>query len=217
MQLNLVKRLNNLRNLFQVVQSLQTPGLDRVLAVGDALQKTEMAAHSRTWMKSDARVAAMIAERYAPARPALTELLQLPPDTLGYQYARMLTDNGITAEALEADHPIVSDDDYLIDRLRTTHDLTHIVTGFGIDAPGELGLQAFNLSQNRSPLAVLLIASALMQTLKEGEDPKPVLRAVARGVELADRCDLLIAQRWEEGWNRSVADWRQQLGLPTEL
>ncbi len=217
MQLNLVKRFNNLRNLFQLVQSLQTPGLDQVLAVGDALQKTEMAKHSRSWMKSDARVAALIAERYAPERPSLAELLTLPVDTLGYQYANMLTANGITAEALEAEHPIVSDDDYLIDRLRTTHDITHIVTGFGIDTAGELGLQAFNLSQNRSPLAVLLIASVLMQTLKEGEDPKPVLRAVARGVELADRCDLLIAQRWEDGWERPVSEWRHQLGLPVEL
>ena len=31
-------------------------------------------------------------------------------------------------------------------RLRETHDIVHVLTGFGTDGPGELGLQAFNLA-----------------------------------------------------------------------
>ena len=41
-------------------------------------------------------------------------------------------------------------------RLRETHDIVHVLTGFGTDGPGELGQQAFNLAKNRSPLVAML-------------------------------------------------------------
>jgi ubiquinone biosynthesis protein Coq4 len=35
------------------------------------------------------------------------------------------------------------DTSYLLLRLRQTHDLWHVVTGFSTNVPGELGLKAF--------------------------------------------------------------------------
>ena len=39
----------------------------------------------------------------------------------------------------------------------------------GGDGVGEIGLQAFNLAQNRSPVAVLLMFGVMLQALKEDE------------------------------------------------
>jgi hypothetical protein len=44
---------------------------------------------------------------------------------------------------------------------------------------GELGLQAFNLAQVRSPLALLLIFGGLLGTLKNDEPLEPLLRSLA--------------------------------------
>ena len=35
-------------------------------------------------------------------------------------------------------------------RLHETHDIIHVLTGFGTDLVGEMGLQAFALAQNRA-------------------------------------------------------------------
>jgi ubiquinone biosynthesis protein COQ4 len=59
----------------------------------------------------------------------------------------------------------------------------HVLTGFDIDGPGELGLQAFNLAEVRSPLAVLLIVGRLLGTLQDDEPLEPLLRELARGFE----------------------------------
>jgi ubiquinone biosynthesis protein Coq4 len=41
--------------------------------------------------------------------------------------------------------------------------------------------------------------------------------AVSFGLRLGGVCAPLLAQRWEDGWTRSLADWRQQLGIADEL
>jgi ubiquinone biosynthesis protein COQ4 len=38
-------------------------------------------------------------------------------------------------------------------------------------------------------------------------------QAAAYGLELGRVCAPLLAQRWEEGMERPLADWREQLGI----
>jgi ubiquinone biosynthesis protein COQ4 len=37
--------------------------------------------------------------------------------------------------------------------------------------------------------------------------------AAAFGLKLGAVCAPLLAQRWEEGWHRPLAEWREQLGI----
>lgn len=214
MLINLGQRLENLRTLVGFLKAARAESLDRVLAIADSLNKTEIAAQSRAWMLSNPAVAQLAAENYAPARPALEELNQLPTGTLGQAYASLLLGQNLSPDDLQPAKPATNADEYIVERLRVTHDIAHVITGFGTDPASELGLQAFNLRQNRTPLAVLLIAGGLLKTIKEGRDPAPILRQVARGIELADKAELLVAQRWEEHWDWSLEQWRQSLNLP---
>lgn len=213
MLINLGQRLENLRTLVGFLKAARAENLDRVLAIADSLNKTEIAAQSRAWMLSHPAVAQLAAENYAPVRPSLAELQQLPVGTLGQSYASLLLSENLSPDDLQPAKPATNADEYIIERLRVTHDITHVITGFGTDPASELGLQAFNLRQNRSPLAILLIAGGLLRTLKEGQDPAPILRQVARGLELADKADLLVAQRWEDHWDWSLEQWRQAVNL----
>ena len=52
--------------------------------------------------------------------------------------------------------------EFVVHRLKETHDIVHVLTGFGIDGASELGLQGFILAQNRSLLAVMLIFGGML-------------------------------------------------------
>ena len=56
-----------------------------------------------------------------------------------------------------------------------------MLTGFGTDCPGELGLQAFNLDQNDSPLAVMLIFGGMFSCLQNDEPLEELLESLSRG------------------------------------
>jgi ubiquinone biosynthesis protein COQ4 len=68
-------------------------------------------------------------------------LAQLPEGTLGHAFTRYYADNGIHPFSYE--YPLVDDVEFLAKRYRETHDLHHIVTGYGIDPVGEIEIQAF--------------------------------------------------------------------------
>ncbi|WP_371257674.1 Coq4 family protein [Synechococcus sp. KORDI-52] len=104
--------------------------------------------------------------------------------------------------------------DFAVHRFRETHDIIHVLTGFGIDGVGELGLQGFNLAQNRSPLAAMLIFGGILNSLQKGEALEPLLQDLARGFQMGVNADLVIASKHEDDWERALLEWRQQLRLP---
>jgi ubiquinone biosynthesis protein Coq4 len=144
----------------------------------------------------------------------LDALEQLPAGTLGHVYASQLRSQGLRPDSLIDRNPITTPQDYIVHRLRETHDIVHVLTGFGTDGAGELGLQAFNLAQNRSPLAVLLIFGGMLKSLQDDEPLEPLLRALARGFQLGLEAPCVIARKLEEGWNRPLTDWQKELALP---
>jgi ubiquinone biosynthesis protein COQ4 len=137
----------------------------------------------------------------------------LPEGTLGHEYAHQLRSQGLTPDSLIDPNPITSPQDYVTHRLRETHDIVHVLTGFGVDGLGVLGLQAFNLAQNRSPLAVMLIFGGMLSALQNDEPHEELLTALSRGFDLGLKAECVIAQKLEEGWDRPLADWRKELQL----
>lgn len=215
MLFNVKERLQSLRMVASLAAFLKNPTeLDIVFGVARSLQGSPLAKQMQRHLLEIPAMAALVAEGWRPAPIDLARLAVLPDGSLGHSYAEQLQRLNLTPESLIDPSPITTPAEYITHRLRETHDIVHVLTGFGIDGPGELGLQAFNLAQVRSPLAVLLIFGGLLSTLQDDEPLEPLLRALARGFEmgLAARC--LISVKLEEGWERPVADWRRELGLP---
>ena len=160
--------------------------------------------------------AQLVSEGWRPQAIDLNTLKTLPEGTLGRCYADQLISQGITPDTLIDPSPIGDEQDYIVHRLKETHDITHELTGFGIDGVSELGLQGFNLAQNRSPLAVMLIFGGMLTALRNDEPLAPMLRALARGFEMELNADLVIAHKLEDGWDRPLMEWRKQLKLTQE-
>ena len=214
MQLKLQERLQNLKMLASLATFLKNPGsLDSVFAVANSVKDSPLAEQMKRHLLIHPQFSALVKEGWRPKAIDLTELQTLPDGTLGRCYADQLISQGITPDALIDPSPVSNDADYITHRLRETHDIIHVLTGFGIDGDSELGLQGFNLAQTRSPLAVMLIFGGMLAALQDDEPLAPMLRAMARGFQLGLDAELVIAHKLEEGWNRPLQDWRQELRL----
>ena len=215
MLFNLKQRLQSLRMVASLAAFLKKPSeLDSVFGVMSSLQDSPLATQMQRHLLADPAMAALVAEHWRPEPVDMGLLANLPEGSLGRTYAEQLQRLGLTPESLIDPKPITTPEEYLTHRLRETHDIVHVLTGFGIDGPGELGLQAFNLAQLRSPLAVLLIFGGLLSALQDDKPLEPLLNALARGFELGLKAQCLITFKLEEGWERPLADWRRELGLP---
>ena len=215
MLFNLNERLQSLRMLKGLGKFLQHPDdLQSVYAVAASVQGSPLAAQMMRHMLAQPGIAAMIQEQWRPAPINLDALEQLPAGSLGHCYASQLKSQGITPDTLIDPAPITSDQEFIVHRLKETHDIVHVLTGFGVDGVGEIGLQAFNLAQNRSPLAVLLIFGGMLKTLQDDRPLEALLHAISRGFEMGLKADCVVACKLEDAWERPLSEWRAELKLP---
>jgi ubiquinone biosynthesis protein COQ4 len=156
-----------------------------------------------------------VQERYYASIPNLDELIKCPPGSLGYEYAHAMKEAGFDPEFYRPIQ-VVDDLSYVLLRLRQSHDVWHTVTGFGTDVLGELGLQAFNLAQTHLPLPIMLIAGGLLKTLVQSPASlDSLLDRIALGYRMGSKAKPFLAQKWEENWEKPLAEWRQELGVET--
>jgi ubiquinone biosynthesis protein Coq4 len=188
--------------------------LDSVEEMAKILLETPSFERAVAHLQKDPVAAAMIAERYMAPPHDLDALLGCPPDSLGYLYAKEMKARRLQAEDLYIQIPIVSEASYVEARLSQTHDIWHIVTGFDVSEMGEIGLQAFHLPQFPYPLAVALLSSSLMATLLfQAYELPQLLVAIRQGWEMGHVAKPLFAQKWEEGWDKPLATWREALNI----
>jgi ubiquinone biosynthesis protein Coq4 len=125
-----------------------------------------------------------------------------------------MKEQGYDPEKLYSYIKITSDASYVEARLNQTHDIWHIVTGFDTSPVGEIGLQAFHLAQFPYPLATMLISNGLMSsTLLAPEELPKLLRVITIGWRMGSKAKSLFAQKWEDGWRKTLTQWRSDLNI----
>ncbi|EAQ70457.1 plastoquinone biosynthesis coenzyme/ Coq4 family protein [Synechococcus sp. RS9909] len=215
MKLNLKERLQSLKMVAGLATFLKNPGsLESVFAVAGSLKDSPLGEQMVQHLLADSHFKALVDEGWRPQPIDLQQLQTLPEGSLGRCYADQLVSQNITPDTLIDPSPVTNPQEYVVHRLKETHDIAHVLTGFGIDAASELGLQGFNLAQNRSPLAVMLIFGGMLSALQNGESLEPMLKALARGFQMGLDAELVIARKLEDGWERPLQEWRQELKLP---
>lgn len=184
-----------------------------VFDIAEAFRNTESYQLATEYMKAQPGVRQLVQERYLATTPDLDALLQYPQDSLGYIYASKMKKENLDPNFYRK--VIVEDDaTYLALRLRQTHDIWHAVTGFGTDVAGELALQAFLLAQTHGPIALAIIAAGLLNTLlKSSEQLTLMVNSIHQGYNMGLNAKPFLAQKWEEGWDKSLAEWRAELGV----
>jgi ubiquinone biosynthesis protein COQ4 len=141
----------------------------------------------------------------------LDTLQALPSHTLGHAYAHFLKSRGLTLEVFVPPREIRDEQKrYIGQRLRQTHDLWHVVTGYNTDVPGEIELQAFTFGQLQTPFAFFVaLGGVLKAPMERSELFGRVLRAFRRGRSAKQLC----YRTWEQRFELPLADVRAELGL----
>ena len=194
---------------------------DRVpsaLAILNHSYASPLAAMARQRLRQNQDIVALLAERYWGHWPGIEELAAMPAGSLGQAFGALLQQEGLTLiprpEGLEQ---LTDDDQYLQLRMRACHDLWHLITGFPTTLLGEVALNGFGARQLRQPGAVLLLAADLLSRAHLNDTKPDLADAVSFGLRLGGVCAPVLAQRWEEGWERPLSEWRDQLGISEEL
>jgi hypothetical protein len=137
----------------------------------------------------------------------LTELQQLPADSLGGAYARHMITLGLDPEAF-----LFPEDNWLDQRTAVGHDLFHIIAGFDAHPLGEFGVAAFTLVQYRDLLNVFVL-SFVPLSLTHPLWTIPLLRNLWRGFRMGLAAKPVIAYPVEDNWAKPLARVRQELGI----
>ncbi len=177
-----------------------------------ALRQTNLADISVEYLKSQPPMMDLIRDRYLVPSPSIVQLLTYPKNSLAYVYASHLQSNGFEPDFYRI-IPVETDAAYLNLRRSQTHDIHHVITGFGTDLAGEIGLQAFQLAQMRSPLAIALMMSAIVTTIADTTELSRIMAAIHQGWEMGQQAQPLLAQKWEEQWEKPLAQWQRELNV----
>lgn len=157
--------------------------------------------------------AEMLDQRYPPLQPDLDRLMQLPEGSLGRGYATLIRRLNYDPEFFRP-RPVDTEAQWLTQRVATTHDIHHVVSGFGTSPAGESGVLAITAAQIGFPAYVLLTTAGQLASFRfQLERFEGLSQALAHGMAIGHQARCLVAARWEEGWDRPIEAWRQQLGI----
>jgi ubiquinone biosynthesis protein COQ4 len=183
---------------------------EAVFDIADGLRPTGLYQQFIEHAHSQPAVSQIIQERYFAPMTDLEDLLRYPQNSLGYQYATHMKQLGLKTDFYRK-IDIEDDYSYLAMRMRQTHDVWHIITGFGTDVGGEAGLQALTLAQMRSPLAGVILGAFIISVLKSSIPLNPLVNRMQQGWQIGEIASPFIAQKWEENWEKPLAEWRNEL------
>jgi ubiquinone biosynthesis protein Coq4 len=162
---------------------------------------------------------ALVEERYVGEPYDLDSLLQLPPGSLGWTYAKVLSTLNYDPQFYRR-REINSDIDYINQRVRKTHDLHHILTGFSFDDCGEFGVISVSIGQIQYPAYQLLcllgsfLSFATNAPSKGTEAPLAYnFDLITQGIRIARKAKPLFPVKFEEGLDRPIEEWRTELNI----
>ena len=164
-------------------------------------------------MKADPATRTCIEDRYLGPELDLDALVNYPRGSLGYTYARVMKHLGYAAH-FYTDRPSIDEEtDYVTMRVRKTHDLHHIVTGFSMTGPGELGVIAITALQFGYPAFMTIDLGAIALSMLRVEGWGRAIHNVRVGWDMADQAKPLLGVRWEEGLDKPLDVWRRELNV----
>jgi len=145
-------------------------------------------------------------------RIELDDLARMPAGTLGRIFAEHCRACELDPNLIDV--PRTDDVGRLLHHLYRTHDVWHVVTGWGNDLTGEVGLGAFYAGQLRSPTFFgYMLALVFLNVLSRRADLDVVFDAFSTGYRAGREAKPLFGAPWDELWEVSIADVRARFAV----
>lgn len=203
--------------LYAIYRYLQDPNqVESVLKLGNQLVSKEGLADYHERYLQNSQVAEMIKTRYGNEIINIQDLASYANGSLGRAYFDFINSKKLSSDFYKnhTKQDFINDSEYLVFRIRQTHDLWHVVTGFETTQQGEAGLIAFYYAQIRSPLSGLIVGLAFIHfLLKRPIDMPSLFDEVTKGWLLGGQSKPLLPVKWEEKWNQNLSELRKELNI----
>ena len=143
------------------------------------------------------------------------------PETVAAHYIAFMKREGLSAAGLVAEsHKFLPPEkryedltEWYFSRLRDTHDLFHVLTGYGRDALGEAALLGFSYEQNHNR-GILFIAYAGAREIKRSTGTgAPLFAAIREGRDLGRKAAKLAHMDVEAVMREDISKARRRLGV----
>lgn len=143
------------------------------------------------------------------------------PETVAANYIAFMKREGLSAAGLVAEshkwappESLPQDQtQWYFDRLRDTHDLFHVLTGYGRDALGEASLLGFSYEQNHNA-GILFIAYAGARQIKKVSGTKaPLFAAIKEGRRLGRAAAKISHQDIAALMREDIAEARARMNI----
>jgi ubiquinone biosynthesis protein COQ4 len=174
---------------------------EQVFHMVDCLPSARYRRIQEAFCISPAGCALMEAEPYLPALlDDHDRLLAMPQGSVAHAYvafmrAEGLSASGLVAESEKAGRPRYDDQvQWFGDRLRDTHDLIHVLTGYGRDALGEQCALGFSYGQYRAWVDGFLAWAGGFELWRKVKADAPVFGAVRDAVRQGKAAKPLFSQ-----------------------
>lgn len=148
-------------------------------------------------------------------------LRRLPPGTVAHAYCDFMEREGLSAQGLvdeleryrSPDMRFDDQVDWYFRRLRDTHDLMHVLSGFGRDALGEQCVLAFTYGQQPALAHLFLGYAGAIEIAKRAQVKVPLFRAVREAQKMGGRCRRLAEMPIRDVLAMPLEDARRLLGI----
>jgi ubiquinone biosynthesis protein COQ4 len=163
-------------------------------------------------LKADPRTAPSFEARRPSGPIDLAKLEQLPAGSLGHVFALHCRSRSLDPNLIH----VPPDDEvgWLLNHIYQTHDIWHVVTGWGNDLPGEVGLGAFYAAQLRSPTFFgYMLALIFFNVIWRRADLDEIFAAFSAGFRGGRQAEPIFGTEWSELWELPVEQVRERFSI----
>lgn len=142
-------------------------------------------------------------------------LRALPNGTLGREWVRFLDEHSLSLADARLPTPHTEDETcaYLLQRLRQSHDLWHVLLGLGTRGHEEVLVHAFALAQTGLPSSVAIIVLGALKHMVLERRWECLRRDLWRAYRTGRRARPLLAVCWERHLSEPLEDVRRWLDV----
>ncbi len=168
--------------------------------------------NGRTLMETDSGLAAYLDDH--------DTLLAMPAGSVAHAYVAFMRREGLSAAGLIAEQAragrVRYDDQlqWMSDRLRDTHDLYHVLTGYGRDALGEQCVLGFSGRQYHGLMDNFLSWAGAIELKRTVQSKAPVLTAVRQAKQTGSAAERIFEQSIKQLLAEPLDAARMRLRIP---
>ena len=195
---------------------------EQVFHIFECLPRKGFLPEAKAFIDSPRGQALMESEPFLPTILDDHEALKtLPAGTIGRAYVDFMEREGLSAAGLVAEsdkmrrgRPVYNDQiQWYANRLRDTHDLLHILTGYGRDGLGEQCVLGFTYGQNRNLGNIFIAYLGGLELKRRIKTNAPVFAAIRQGQRHGTAAPSIINEDIRALLAEPIESARNRLGI----